>query len=144
MIATSPARKPLVVKPRSHLLVRAKAIEERGQARRARRHRRVERDARDALSVERRQRAARVEAVPAEPEDQAADRAEDDVVRQRRTAAVAREDAAEPRTERDGAGERDGAADACGRPSIRRSRGTAPAITASQPSGPQAQWPMIG
>ena len=62
-------------------------------------------------SVQRRQRAARVEAVPAEPQDQAADRAEDDVVRQHRAAAVALEDAAEARTEGDGAGQRDRAAD---------------------------------
>ena len=62
-------------------------------------------------SVERRERAAGVEAVPAEPEDQAADRAQDDVVRRHRATAVALEDAAETRTEGDRAGQRDRAAD---------------------------------
>src|SRR5205085_6746211 len=54
--------------------------------------------------------AARVEAVPPEPENQAADRAQDDVVRQRRTAAVAGEHAAQAWAEHDGASKGDCAA----------------------------------
>src|SRR5262249_55559434 len=82
-----------------------------GQAGGTCRHRRVERHARDALNVECRQRAAWIEPVPAEPENQAADGAEDDVVRQHRAAAVAGEDAPEPRAEHNRACQRDGAAD---------------------------------
>src|SRR5262249_16458270 len=78
--------------------------EQRGQAGRTCRHRGVEGDTRNALNVERGQRAARIEAVPAKPEDQAANGAEDDVVRQHRAASIAREDAAETRTKRNGAG----------------------------------------
>ena len=87
-------------------------VEERRQAGRARGQRGVERHAADALRVERRQRAAGIEAVPAEPQNQPAHGAQDDVVRQRRAAAVAPEDAAEARTERNRADERNRAADA--------------------------------
>ena len=80
-------------------------VEERRQACRTRRHCRVEGHAADTLRVHRRQRAAGVEPVPAEPQDQAADRAEDDVVRQHGAAAVTGEHAAKTRAERDGAGE---------------------------------------
>src|SRR5262249_55964796 len=54
----------------------------------------------------------RIEPVPAEPQNQAADRTQDDVVWKRRTAAVLAEHAAETRTERDGAHERNRTADA--------------------------------
>ena len=63
---------------------------------------------------------------------------------QRRTAAVTLEHAAEPRAECDGAGERDRAADAVDDGRSGEVAEAAGDMTASQPSGPQAQWPMIG
>ena len=93
-------------------LLRAGVDEEhRDQAAGAGRQRGVGGDPADALEVHGRQRRAGVEAVPAEPQDDAADGGDGQVVRRRRAAAVALELAAEARSEGDGAGEGDDAAD---------------------------------
>ena len=63
-------------------------------------------------------------------------------MRRHRAAAIALEDAAEARAEGDRAGERDRAAD---RVHDGRAGEVVEAVAAaSQPSGPQAQWPTIG
>src|SRR5205823_3948177 len=75
------------------------------------RERRVGGDSADTTGVEGRQRGARVEAVPAEPQDDAADRGDGEVVRGRHAAAVALEHATDAGPEDDGAGEGGAAAD---------------------------------
>ena len=89
-----------------------KGVEHRGEPGGAGRERRVGGDAADALEVHRRQRAARVEPVPAEPQDEAADGRDRQVVRHHGAAAVALELPAEARAEHDRAGQRDESADA--------------------------------
>ena len=74
--------------------------EHRGEAGGARGERRVGGDPPDAFEVHRGERAARIEAVPAEPQDQAADGRDAQIVRQHGSTAVALEAAADagPRT----------------------------------------------
>jgi len=79
------------------LLTHAVGNEHRHQARGTGRQGRVGSYSADADEVHRGKRAARIEPIPAEPENQPAHGAEDDVVRQRRAAAISPEDAAEIR-----------------------------------------------
>ena len=97
--------------------------------------------------------AARIEPVPAEPQQQSAGSRDRQIMRHHRAAAVALELASEPRSQHDRAGQRDHAAD---RMHDRRARKVMEALPrfgrkypaapmlARKPSGPHAQWPMIG
>ena len=100
----------------------------------------------DAVGVERRQRAAGVEPVPAEPQDDAAEGGEVEVVARRHAAAVALELAAEAGPEDDRAGEGDHAAHRVddGRAGEVTEEHAVAAASCSQPPGPQTQWPRIG
>ena len=76
-------------------------VDQRGQSGRASSERRVEGHPSNASRVEGGERAARVEAVPAEPQDQAARRSDDEIVRRHRAATVPLEHSAQSRTKCD-------------------------------------------
>ena len=100
----------------------------------------------DARGVDGRQRAAGVEAVPAEPQDDATDGGDRQVVTRWQAASVSLELAAESRPEDDRAGEGDHAAHRVhdGRAGEVAQIRTPLRAVCSQPPGPQTQWPRIG
>src|SRR5208283_1322030 len=119
-------------------------VEQRREARRACGDRRVERDAADALCVHRGQRAARIESVPSEPQDQTAGRADDQIVRLHGLSAVAFEDAAKPGPSAIAPASEIVPPIVCTTVDPAKSWKLTGFRFASHPSGPQAQWPMIG
>ena len=95
----------------SHFFDLEEHHEDRGQTAGARGERGVHRHATDAGVIHDRERRAGVEAVPAEPEDQAADDGDGEIVRKHRPAAVTLELATQPGPKHDGAGDRNPSAD---------------------------------
>ena len=136
----------------SHFLLDI-GVEHGGQASGACRERGIRGNAPDTDEIHRRERAARIESVPAEPQQQAAGCRDGQIMRQHGPAAVALELAAEAGAENDGARQGDKAADGVHHrrsgeimkagPERRQELPALP-IVARKPSGPQAQWPMIG
>src|SRR6185369_16002102 len=93
------------------LLAQHVSVGHGGEARGAGRESCVGRYASDALEVHRGKRAAWIEAIPAEPQEQSARGGDGQIVGQHRSAAIALEPAAEPRSENDRAGESNETAD---------------------------------
>src|SRR5258708_18662741 len=85
--------------------------EQRGQASGTGSQRRIKRDSANTLNIHRGECAAGVEAVPAKPQDQAAARADDQIVRGHWATAIPLENTAQAWAKYNGSGQRDRAAD---------------------------------